>query len=179
MAEHSLSKTGPRYVHGEGSNGQTTPEYRAFHAAKVRCTSPKYRDYRHYGGRGIEFRFTSFTEFLQAVGRRPSSKHSLDRIDVHGHYEAGNVRWATATEQSLNRTSNHHIEHDGRNQCVSEWAAETGLSDRTIHTRLTRGWCDSCAVTVFQGRGQCPHQTQRPNRSSERRKQTLRQHGGK
>ena len=36
-----------------------------------------------------------FASFIEAVGPRPSTDHSLDRIDNNGHYEAGNVKWST------------------------------------------------------------------------------------
>lgn len=80
-----------------------TPEYRAFHHAKHRCRNPKDKSYPNYGGRGIEFRFESFEEFFAEVGPRPSTKHSIDRIDNDGHYEKGNVRWATQLEQVTNQ----------------------------------------------------------------------------
>lgn len=80
-----------------------TPEYRAYISAKHRCTNPEARVYPAYGGRGIEFRFTSLKEFVKHIGPRPSSRHSLDRIDNDGHYESGNVRWATRTQQQQNR----------------------------------------------------------------------------
>ncbi len=72
---------------------------------KRRCFNPKVREFRNYGGRGItvcgEWR-ESYAAFLDHVGRRPSPKHSLDRIDNEGDYEPGNVRWATALEQRHN-----------------------------------------------------------------------------
>ena len=40
---------------------------------------------------------------LSDVGQRPSEAHSLDRINNDGHYEPGNVRWATRREQQRNR----------------------------------------------------------------------------
>lgn len=91
-------------THGHASNGKDTPEYRAWCAAKNRCRNTKDAAYSNYGGRGIECRFETFAEFLDAVGLRPSDKHSLDRYpDNDGHYEKGNVRWATRTEQNSNR----------------------------------------------------------------------------
>lgn len=79
------------------------PEYHAFHQAKQRCVNRKHPYYPKYGGRGIEFRLTSFEQFIEIMGPRPSSKHSLDRIDVNGHYVAGNIRWALADVQVKNR----------------------------------------------------------------------------
>lgn len=91
-------------IHGCSNErkGERTPEYRAFANAKSRCRNPKFTGYKYYGGRGIEFRFESFLELLNEVGLRPSSEHSLDRINTYGHYEKGNVRWSTKHEQSMN-----------------------------------------------------------------------------
>ncbi len=82
-----------------------SPEYTSFHAAKKRCTNPKFKQYADYGGRGIEFRFKSFEEFFAEVGPRPEPKfsYSLERIENDGHYEKGNVRWATKKQQARNR----------------------------------------------------------------------------
>jgi hypothetical protein len=81
-----------------------TPEYKAFACAKIRCTHPNAKRYKDYGGRGIEFRFSSFEEFLTMLGPRPEGM-TLDRINNDGHYEPGNVRWATWSEQNKNRRS--------------------------------------------------------------------------
>jgi len=70
--------------------------------AKARCerhTTPKFKD---YGGRGIQFLFTSFEEFYKELGNRPKGK-SLERINNDGNYEPGNVCWATPREQAANR----------------------------------------------------------------------------
>jgi hypothetical protein len=80
-----------------------TPEQIAFRRAKAVCSNARNPKYDRYGGRGIEFRFGSFEEFLTAVGPRPGPGFSLDRIDNDGHYEAGNLRWASARQQANNR----------------------------------------------------------------------------
>lgn len=40
---------------------------------------------------------------LTELGERPTPKHSLDRVNNDGHYEPGNLTWATKRDQSLNR----------------------------------------------------------------------------
>lgn len=80
-------------------------EYRAFYAARSRCENPNFRQYADYGGRGIKFLFDCFEEFFDEVGPRPSPDHSLDRIDTDGHYEKGNLRWASRKVQAKNRRS--------------------------------------------------------------------------
>lgn len=78
-------------------------EYSAYMHARDRCRNPNSKGYKCYGKRGIEFRFTSFEQFLEEVGLRPSLKHSINRIDKDGHYEPGNVEWATVEKQVSNR----------------------------------------------------------------------------
>jgi hypothetical protein len=91
-----------RTVHGMSG----TPEYRTWANLIDRCTNPCSKSYDRYGGRGIRVcdRWrASFEAFLADVGPRPSAKHSIDRYpDNDGHYEPGNVRWATRTEQQRN-----------------------------------------------------------------------------
>jgi hypothetical protein len=135
------------YSHGESYGRNRTAEYRAFESAKRRCNNPKCPDYPEYGGRGIEVRFESYTHFLQTVGRKPSSDHSLDRKDVNGHYEPGNVRWATREEQGCNKRNNRVLTVDGISLPASEWARHSGTRESTIVMRhATYGFCDRCAV---------------------------------
>jgi hypothetical protein len=88
-----------QYKHGM----RHSREYDTFYNAKARCQKPSHVSYERYGGRGIEFRFESFQQFYAELGPRPSAQHSLDRVDTNGHYEPGNVRWATREEQAKNR----------------------------------------------------------------------------
>ena len=78
------------------------PIYRSFREARRRCTDPKCPDYERYGGRGIEFRINTVTALFDAIGDRPPNA-TLDRINPDGHYEVGNLRWASPKEQANNR----------------------------------------------------------------------------
>lgn len=92
-----------RATHGE--RGKRTKEFRAWAAMKSRCSNSKDKIYKFYGGRGIKVCdewISSFPSFLACLGRCPDG-HSLDRVDVNGNYEPGNVRWASDTIQMFNR----------------------------------------------------------------------------
>lgn len=79
--------------HGRCRIGNKAPEYSAYYFAKRACQTPGSKFHPQYGARGIEFHFSSFPEFLAAVGDRPSPRHRLRRIDLDGHYEQANLKW--------------------------------------------------------------------------------------
>lgn len=83
-----------------------SPEYAAWANMRDRCRNPNNHAYKNYGGRGIKVckRWDKYENFLSDMGRRPSSKHSLDRYpDNDGDYKKSNCRWATVKEQGNNR----------------------------------------------------------------------------
>ena len=71
----------------------------SYYKAKQRAKMGKKH---HACYENVDFRFASFDEFLQEVGPRPEGC-TLDRIDPLGHYEKGNIRWATIRQQAENR----------------------------------------------------------------------------
>jgi hypothetical protein len=82
-----------------------SPEYRCYLNAQQRCNNSNHPQYKDYGGRGIQFKFESFQSFINELGLRPSGMQ-IDRVNVDGNYEAGNVRWATRKVQNNNRQKN-------------------------------------------------------------------------
>lgn len=88
--------------------------------ARQRCNNPNYKQFADYGGRGIEFRFDSFEEFYAELGPRPPGL-VVDRINNNGHYEKGNIQWATRSQSSFNRRP--YVHYKNRNR-VNEPAQE-------------------------------------------------------
>jgi hypothetical protein len=84
------------------------PLYGKWKLMMQRCYSEKWPQYKDWGGRGITVCEqwhdpAAFVEwFTENLGPCPEGM-SLDRIDNNGNYEPGNVRWATHSEQMLNR----------------------------------------------------------------------------
>jgi len=111
-------------------------EYQAYQNAKQRCTNPGYIGWKNYGGRGIKFLFETFEQFFAELGRRTTPLHSLDRFpNNNGHYEPGNVRWATQRQQKLNRRRPLRISLGGRGSEAVE-LYKRGLSLRQVGQKL-------------------------------------------
>lgn len=100
-------------IHGHGGRGKRTPTYNSWRAMIYRCTYDRHPFYPSYGGRGITVcpQWRTFTNFLADMGTRPAGM-TLERLDVDGNYEPGNVQWADAYTQRWNRRDMLNREHE-------------------------------------------------------------------
>jgi hypothetical protein len=86
-------------------DGSWTSEYSTWVSIKQRCTNKKCPEFFRYGGRGINVSgewMQSYDQFAKDMGSKPTRGHSIDRIDNDAGYNAGNCRWATWQQQTLN-----------------------------------------------------------------------------
>lgn len=139
-----------RKTHGHSLPGKMTGEYRSWSAMLTRCTNQGAESYQRYGARGItvcdRWRH-SFQNFLADMGKRPSTKHSIDRWpDTNGNYEPLNCRWATPTEQQNNKNNNRRMTFYGKTLTATEWSRISQVSVSVIFMRLRAGWSNQRAV---------------------------------
>jgi hypothetical protein len=133
------------------THGRTgTPEYKLWQGMIKRCVNPRCKSYANYGGRGIKVceRWRSdFAAFASDMGPRPKGG-TLERRNNGGHYEPGNVVWATKEEQANNTRSNRLITSGGKTMTLARWAKVTGIGPSTIRFRLEAGWTPDLALTL-------------------------------
>lgn len=100
------ARGGTRLTHGATRYGIKPPEWVVWCGMRDRCLNPNHKSWENYGGRGITVCpdwLHSFGSFFADMGRRPSPKHKLDRIDNNLGYNAANCKWSTDKEQANNR----------------------------------------------------------------------------
>jgi hypothetical protein len=131
-----------------------------FQGIKQRCNNPKNDAFHNYGGRGIKCLFPSVAAFIAEVGPRPTPNHSVERINVNGHYEPGNIEWILQSKQALNTRQTNYITIDGVRKKRWQWAKEYGIAAKCIAARISVAkWCSKCAVTIPVREGHCPHRS--------------------
>lgn len=138
--------------HGETIKKEVTPEYQIFHKMMDRCNNPNNKkDYKDYGARGIgvcsEW-LHNFKAFLNDMGRRPSSKHSIDRIDNNKGYSKNNCKWSTQIEQANNKRNSRILTYNSESFTVSQWARKLGIPRSSIDNRLRKNLSIDNVLTI-------------------------------
>ncbi len=114
---------------------------KAYDNSKYKCGKPgPYQN--------TKFLFPSFNSMISAVGLPSRKNVSLDRIDVNGHYERGNVRWATAAVQAANKRRSTA----GSVPTLSDFSkqAEMFRTGEACRTATANTWMQ--AVSFYNGR---------------------------
>lgn len=141
-----------------------TLEYSTWQGMIQRCHKAGSLAYEQYGNRGITVCAgwrASFISFYADMGKRPSSEHSIDRIDNEKGYWCGhcneciekghiaNCRWATDIEQNNNTRSCRLITWHNKTQSLTMWAKDIHIDRRTLRSRLVeQRWSVEKAFTT-------------------------------
>lgn len=127
-----------------------------------RCYNSDRKDYKHYGGRGIEVcnewhyeNPKGFENFINDMEISYIEGLELDRIDNNGNYEPSNCKWSTRSEQVVNRRDfENQIEpawltYNGETLHLAAMARKYGLTPRKLQDRINKlGWTLEKALTA-------------------------------
>lgn len=115
-----------------------------FKNMKNRCTNPKDKHYKDYGGRGITIckKWMSNRKlfFIWALANGYRDGLSIDRIKNNKGYSPKNCRWVTQKVQANNKRGNRVIKYRGLRLTVSQWAARSNIHVTTLRSRISAGW---------------------------------------
>lgn len=128
-------------------------EHTSYRAMIERCYKKRYARYDRYGGRGIKvcqrwLGKSGFINFLNDMGKKPTNKHELDRIDNDGNYTPSNCRWATRNQQMSNTSRTRLVTILNETKTFSQWCREYGTTPAKVHNRLRCGWKIEDAITI-------------------------------
>lgn len=124
--------------------------YGTWKGMRQRCCNPKLKSYNDYGGRGIKVckRWNDFKKFLLDMGEKPSSGHTIDRINNNGNYTPSNCRWGTWSEQASNKRFKMYSAL-GLKKTFRQWSEYTGICLQTIRNRAAnKAWKNDEVVSI-------------------------------
>lgn len=138
-----------------------TPLYKKWISMLGRCDKTDRKDYKHYGGRGIKVceRWSrnnpkGLLNFIADMEPSYEEGLELDRRDVDGDYSPENCRWATRSQQVINRRPTgtnfdaKEFNIDGDILCLREVSDKYKIPYRILLNRLGKlNWDFNKAVT--------------------------------
>jgi hypothetical protein len=126
--------------------------YKIWTDMKKRCNNKHHWAFARYGGRGIKVceewhTFLPFYEWATANGY--SDSLTIDRVDNDGDYTPDNCCWVTRKAQANNKSNNILCEIDGEKFTLSQLSEKSGISHRTLYSRICNyGWSVEKAVST-------------------------------
>ncbi len=126
--------------HGLGSH----PLMRVWDAMIQRCYNPNSKCYKNYGGRGVVVcqEWREYIIFYRwAVENGWQEGLQLDK-DIRGDgflYSPSTCSFVTRFVNNRNTRRNVNIEYNGEVRCITDWAAQIGISVQALKFRL-RKW---------------------------------------
>lgn len=125
-------------------------EYKSWSWMRNRVLNPNKDCYRNIS---ICPEWDNYETFLADMGKAPSNKHQIDRIDNSKGYSPDNCRWATSKENNRNRTNNLFVEWNGEIKCMAEWeeilCPSLNLKPSALRARINQyGWSIEKAFTT-------------------------------
>lgn len=111
--------------------------YDIWYNMKRRCLDPTHDRFCDYGAKGITVSedWLSFENFKRDMGERPEGK-TLDRIKNTLGYSKENCRWATPTQQTLNKgvrkDSSTKVRGVAKHKLRDKWRAYGTIEGVTI-----------------------------------------------
>jgi hypothetical protein len=123
-----------------------TPTYESWAGMLSRCRYADRPENRWHGGSGVKVcpqwdpkHGGSFENFFAVAGVRPEGT-TLDRFpNKKGHYEPGNIRWATSEQQASNMRSNVWVEYQGQLLTLAQAGRASGIHSDTLGLRHKKG----------------------------------------
>lgn len=123
-------------------NMRSTAIYQTFVDMKSRCTNPKHKRFKNYGGRGIsvcarwaESMPKGFLNFLEDMLPTYEEGLELDRKDNDSGYHKDNCRWVTRSQNNFNRGGklNSSSKYKGVFWCnrTNRWISSITLHGKT------------------------------------------------
>lgn len=128
-------------THGHTIDRKISPTYHTWAGMIARCSNVNHASYRLYGAIGITVcdRWLKFENFLSDMGEKPKGT-SIDRINPSKGYFKDNCRWATDSQQAINKKSIPKLTYCGISKSYQEWAEFLNISSANIRARLRLGW---------------------------------------
>lgn len=139
---HKLPSCGCSYS-GERHGKRHTPEYLIWLQIKNACNNPNDIRWHICGARGVRVCLPwsrSFLTFLASVGRRPSRKHELRRLDMTKDYAPGNVVWRLRSGEIKNPKLAQLVTMGGETKTLLAWGLALGIPRQRLLRRLGYDW---------------------------------------
>ena len=127
-------KTCHEKIHGQSM----TKLYHVWATMKHRCNNHNNKNYRNYGGRGIEVcdewnKPDSYPIFYKwAIENGYKNGLTIDRINVNEGYNPNNCRWVTQSEQCNNQRRNVLLTYNGETLNLNQWAKKLKINKNTF-----------------------------------------------